>query len=436
MKGELKLKFEKSKEIYEEGLKYIPGGVNSPVRAFKSVDTGPVFIKKGYGNRIEDEDGNVYIDYIGSWGPAILGHSNKELMEGIEDIINDGLSFGLPTKVEVDMAKLIVESYPAIDMVRMVNSGTEATMSAIRMARGFTGKNKIVKFEGCYHGHSDSLLVKSGSGTITYGVPTSLGVPEEIVKNTIVCRYNDLEDIRKTFEEYGEDIAAIIVEPVAGNMGLVPGTKEFLSGLREITKEHSSLLIFDEVITGFRIAYGGASEVYGINPDIACFGKIIGGGFPVGAYGAKKEIMEIVSPLGGVYQAGTLSGNPLAMHMGYKNIKLLKDNKDIYEKMESMAIKLEEGIAENIKKTGVKANIVRFKNMLTLFFGEGPFKNYDDVQQCSTDMYAKYFREMLNRGIMLPPAQFECMFLSAAFSQEDLDYTIKSNYEALKSIKE
>ncbi|WMM23867.1 glutamate-1-semialdehyde 2,1-aminomutase [Tissierella sp. MB52-C2] len=430
------MKFEKSKEIYEEGLKYIPGGVNSPVRAFKSVDTGPVFIKKGYGNRIEDEDGNVYIDYIGSWGPAILGHSNKELMEGIEDIINDGLSFGLPTKVEVDMAKLIVESYPAIDMVRMVNSGTEATMSAIRMARGFTGKNKIVKFEGCYHGHSDSLLVKSGSGTITYGVPTSLGVPEEIVKNTIVCRYNDLEDIRKTFEEYGEDIAAIIVEPVAGNMGLVPGTKEFLSGLREITKEHSSLLIFDEVITGFRIAYGGASEVYGINPDIACFGKIIGGGFPVGAYGAKKEIMEIVSPLGGVYQAGTLSGNPLAMHMGYKNIKLLKDNKDIYEKMESMAIKLEEGIAENIKKTGVKANIVRFKNMLTLFFGEGPFKNYDDVQQCSTDMYAKYFREMLNRGIMLPPAQFECMFLSAAFSQEDLDYTIKSNYEALKSIKE
>lgn len=430
------MKFEKSKDIYEEGLKYIPGGVNSPVRAFKSVDAGPVFINKGYGNRIEDEDGNTYIDYIGSWGPAILGHSNPQLIEGIEDIIKDGLSFGLPTKVEVDMAKLIVESYPAIDMVRMVNSGTEATMSAIRVARGFTGKNKIIKFEGCYHGHSDSLLVKSGSGTITYGVPTSLGVPEEIVKNTIVCRYNDLEDIRKTFEEQGEDIAAIIVEPVAGNMGLVAAEKEFLNGLRKITKEYSSLLIFDEVITGFRIAYGGASEVYGIDPDIVCFGKIIGGGFPVGAYGGKREIMEIVSPLGGVYQAGTLSGNPLAMHMGYKNIKYLQDNKDIYEKMEKMAIKLEKGIAENIEKTGVKATIVRFKNMLTLFFGEGPFKNYDDVQRCDTNMYAKYFREMLNRGIMLPPAQFECMFLSTAFNDEDLDYTIKSNYEALKSIKE
>lgn len=428
------MNFEKSKEIYEEGLKYIPGGVNSPVRAFKSVATGPVFIKKGYGSQIEDEDGNVYIDYIGSWGPAILGHSNEELLEGIEDIIKDGLSFGLPTKIEVDMAKLIVDSYPAIDMVRMVNSGTEATMSAIRVARGYTGKNKIVKFEGCYHGHSDSLLVKSGSGTITYGVPTSLGVPEDIVKHTIVCRYNDLEDIKKTFEEYGKDIAAIIVEPVAGNMGLVPADQEFLEYLSEITKANDSLLIFDEVITGYRIAFGGASEVYGIKPDMVCFGKIIGGGFPVGAYGARREIMEMVSPLGGVYQAGTLSGNPLAMHMGYKNINLLKRDKDLYNNMEKMAIKLEEGIAANIKETGVNATIVRFKNMLTLFFGEGPFKNYDDVQKCDTDMYAKYFKEMLNRGIILPPAQFECMFLSAAHREEQLEYTIKSNLEALQAI--
>jgi len=430
------LNLEKSKQIYEEGIKYIPGGVNSPVRAFKSVNSSPVFISKGYKSKIQDEDGNIYIDYIGSWGPAILGHSNEELMEGIEDIIRDGLSFGLPTKIEVDMAKLMVESYPAIDMVRMVNSGTEATMSAIRVARGYTNKNKIIKFEGCYHGHSDSLLVKSGSGTITYGVPTSLGVPEEIVRNTLVCRYNDLHDIKKTFEENGSDIAAIIVEPVAGNMGLVAATPEFLKELREITKEYNSVLIFDEVITGFRIAYGGASEVYGIEPDMACFGKIIGGGFPVGAYGGKKEIMEMVSPLGGVYQAGTLSGNPLAMHIGYKNIKLLQRDKSIYDYMEKMAIKLEKGISENIEKLGINATIVRFKNMLTLFFGKGPFNNYDDVQKCDTELYAKYFKEMLNRGIMLPPAQFECMFLSIEHTEEDLEYTIKSNYESLKSIKE
>lgn len=429
------MKFEKSKEIYEEGVKYIPGGVNSPVRAFKSVNSSPVFIAKGHKSKIQDEDGNTYIDYIGSWGPAILGHSNEELMEGIEDIIRDGLSFGLPTKIEVDMAKLMVESYPAIDMVRMVNSGTEATMSAIRVARGYTNKNKIIKFEGCYHGHSDSLLVKSGSGTITYGVPTSLGVPEEIVKNTLVCRYNDLDDIKKTFEEHGSDIGAVIVEPVAGNMGLVPATPEFLKGLREITKDYNSVLIFDEVITGFRIAYGGASEVYGIEPDMACFGKIIGGGFPVGAYGGKKEIMKMVSPLGGVYQAGTLSGNPLAMHIGYKNIKILQRDKNIYNHMEKMAIKLEKGIAKNIEKLDINATIVRFKNMLTLFFGKGPFSNYDDVQKCDTELYAKYFKEMLSKGIMLPPAQFECMFLSTAHTDEDLEYTIKANYESLKTIK-
>lgn len=428
------MNFEMSKKIYEEGVKYIPGGVNSPVRAFKSVDMEPIFISKGSGSKIEDEDKNTYIDYIGSWGPAILGHSNAELIEGIEDIIKNGLSFGLPTKLEVDMAKLMVESYPAMDMVRMVNSGTEATMSAIRVARGYTNKNKIIKFEGCYHGHSDSLLVSSGSGAITYGVPTSLGVPEDIIKNTLVCRYNDLDDLKKTFKEHGSDIAGVIVEPVAGNMGLVAAEKGFLEGLREITKKYNSVLIFDEVITGFRIAYGGASEVYGIEPDIACFGKIIGGGFPVGAYGAKREIMEMVSPLGGVYQAGTLSGNPIAMHMGYKNIKLLQRDKTIYEDMEKMAIKLEKGFAENIEKTGVNATIVRFKNMLTLFFAEGPFRNYDDVQKCDTALYAKYFREMLNKGIMLPPAQFECMFLSAAHTTEDLEYTIKANYESLKAI--
>lgn len=426
------MEFKKSQEIYEDGLNYIPGGVNSPVRAFKSVSTSPTFIKRGYGSKIEDEDGNVYIDFIGSWGPAILGHGNEELLDGIEDVIRDGLSFGLPTKIEIDMAKLMVEAYPAIDMVRMVNSGTEATMSAIRLARGYTGRDKILKFEGCYHGHSDSLLVKSGSGTITYGVPTSLGVPEEIIKNTLVCRFNDIEDLRKTFKEEGDNIAAIIVEPVAGNMGLVPSSEEFIKEMRRITEEYKSLLIFDEVISGFRIAYGGASEVYGVKPDIACFGKIIGGGFPVGAYGAKREIMKIVSPLGGVYQAGTLSGNPLAMHMGMKNLNILKRDKHIYDDMIEKAKKIEEGFNKNIEETGVKAQVRRFRNILTLFFAEGDLNNYDDVQKCDTDMYAKYFREMLNRGIMLPPAQFECIFLSTAHSDEDLDRMIEANLEALR----
>lgn len=426
--------FDKSKKVYEEAVKYIPGGVNSPVRAFKSVGADPVFVKSGLGSKIEDEDGNIYIDYICSWGPLILGHSNEKLLEDVEGILKSGISFGLPTKIEVDMAKHIVDSYNAVEMVRMVNSGTEATMSAIRVARGYTGRDKIIKFEGCYHGHNDCLLVKSGSGAITYGVPTSSGVPSDIVKNTIVCRYNDLEDVEKAFEKFGDDIAAIIIEPVAGNMGLVPAKKEFLEGLRNITKENGSVLIFDEVITGFRVSYGGASEVYGIEPDMACFGKIIGGGFPVGAYGGKREIMEMVSPTGPVYQAGTLSGNPLAMHVGYKNLKTLSENKDIYSELEKKAIMLEEGIKKNIEELNIDATIVRFKSMLTLFFGKGPFENFDDVQSCDTKIYAKYFNEMLSRGIMLPPAQFECMFLSTALTDEDIEYTIKANYEALKAI--
>lgn len=429
------MNLKKSKNIYDEAIKYIPGGVNSPVRAFKSVGADPAFIKSGHGNKIEDEDGNTYIDYICSWGPLILGHSDERLIEGIEDILRNGISFGLPTKIEVDMAKHIVESYNGVEMVRMVNSGTEATMSAIRVARGYTRRDKIIKFEGCYHGHNDCLLVKSGSGAITYGVPTSSGVPADIVKNTIVCRYNNLEDVKKAFEDFGEDIAAIILEPVAGNMGVVPAKREFLEGLRKITKENGSVLIFDEVITGFRISYGGASEVYGIEPDMACFGKIIGGGFPVGAYGGKKEIMEMVSPTGPVYQAGTLSGNPLAMHVGYRNLKILKENKNIYKELEEKAIMIEEGIRKNIERLNINAKIVRFKSMLTLFFGKGPFENFDDVQSCDTEMYAKYFNEMLNRGIMLPPAQFEGMFLSIAHTKEDIEYTIKANYEALKAIK-
>lgn len=424
---------ENSKKIYDEAVKYIPGGVNSPVRAFKSVKTGPVFITRGYGSKIQDEDGNEYIDYIKSWGPAILGHNDERIVGDIDKIIERGFSFGLPTKIEVDMAKKMVESYPGLDMVRMVNSGTEATMSAIRLARGYTGKDKFIKFEGCYHGHSDSLLVKSGSGTLTFGVPTSLGVPDSVIKHTIVCRYNDLEDVKRTFEE-NDDIAAVILEVVAGNMGLIPADQEFIDGLREITTQYGALLIFDEVITGYRLAYGGASEIYGVTPDLACFGKIIGGGMPVGAYGGKREIMNLVSPLGGVYQAGTLSGNPVAMNLGLRSLNVLDENRDIYDNMIDKAKKLEEGIKENIEKTNTKATIVRFRNMLTLFFAEGPFKSYDDVVRCDTDMYAKYFVEMLNRGIMMPPAQFECLFLSDAHTDEDIEKTIKANLEALQAI--
>ncbi len=426
--------YKKSEELFKEAVEYIPGGVNSPVRAFKSVGMSPIFVERAEGSKIYDVDGNEYIDYICSWGPLILGHSNKELIQGIEEIVARGTSYGVPTEIEVKMAKLIVEAYPSVDMVRMVNSGTEATMSALRLARGFTKRNKILKFEGCYHGHSDALLVKSGSGTITFGVPTSPGVPEDTVKDTLVCQYNNLDEVKKIFEEQGSDIAAIIVEPVSGNMGVVPGKKEFLQGLRDITKEYGSILIFDEVITGFRLSYGGAQEVYGIDADITCFGKIIGAGLPVGAYGGRRDIMECISPVGPVYQAGTLSGNPLAMYMGYKNLNILKDNKDIYEVLESKAKVLEEGFKKNIETLKINATVVRFKAMLCLFFGEGPFENYEDVTKCNTEKYALYFKEMLDRGVLVAPAQFEAIFLSTAHSDEDIEYTIKANYDALLKI--
>ncbi|AYF54346.1 glutamate-1-semialdehyde-2,1-aminomutase [Clostridium novyi] len=426
----------KSKDIFNEAKKYIPGGVNSPVRAFGSVGLDPIFIDRAKGSKIYDVDGNEYIDYICSWGPLILGHSNEALFEGIEETLRRGTSYGVPTEIEVKMAKLITEAYPSVDMVRMVNSGTEATMSALRVARGYTGRNKILKFEGCYHGHSDALLVKSGSGTITFGVPTSPGVPEGTVKDTLVCRYNDIEAVKKIFQEQGNEIAAVIVEPVSGNMGVVPGKKEFLQFLREITTKYKSVLIFDEVITGFRLAYGGAQEVYDIQADMTCFGKIIGAGLPVGAYGGKREIMECVSPIGPVYQAGTLSGNPLAMQMGYKNLNILKENKDIYDKLEDKAMKLEKGFKDNIKKLGIKATVVRFKAMLCLFFAEGSLDNFEDVAECNTEMYAKYFEEMLKRGVLIAPSQFEALFLSDAHTDEDVEYTIKANYEVLKKLKQ
>lgn len=426
-------KNEKSLKIYEEATKYIPGGVNSPVRAFKSVGLDPVFIDRAEGCKIYDVDGNEYIDYICSWGPLMLGHSPKEIVDGIEEIVKKGTSYGVPTAIEVDMAKLIVEAYPAIDQVRMVNSGTEATMSALRVARAYTNRNKILKFEGCYHGHSDALLVKSGSGTITYGVPTSPGVPEDVVKDTLVTRYNDIEATKAMFEEHGNEIAAVILETVAGNMGVVPGKKEFIQFLRDITKEYGTVLIFDEVITGFRLAYNSSVGYYGIEPDMACFGKIIGAGLPVGAYGGKKEIMDMVSPVGPVYQAGTLSGNPLAMYMGKKNLEILRDRPEVYSELERKAIKLEEGLRSNVEKLGLNYTVNRAGSLVCLFFAEGPINNYDDVTKCNVPMFNKYFEELLNRGILLAPTQFEAMFLSNAHTDKIIDETIKASYEALKA---
>ncbi|OPJ55966.1 glutamate-1-semialdehyde 2,1-aminomutase [Alkalithermobacter paradoxus] len=422
----------KSEKIYSEAVKYIPGGVNSPVRAFKSVGLNPIFIDKAHGSKIYDVDGNEYIDYICSWGPLILGHSNEDVLKGVEDALRKGTSYGVPTQIEVEVAKLIVQAYPSVEMVRMVNSGTEATMSALRVARAYTKRSKILKFEGCYHGHSDSLLVKSGSGALTYGVPTSPGVPEDVVKDTLVCPYNDLKSVEDIFKKQGSDIAAVILEPVAANMGVVAPKKEFLEGLRRITKEYGSILIFDEVITGFRLAFGGAQEYYNIEPDMTCFGKIIGGGLPVGAYGGKREIMNMVSPIGPVYQAGTLSGNPLAMYMGHRMLTILKNNREIYNDLEIKAEKLEKGIMDNLSKLGIAGTVNRVGSLVCMFLGEGPVDNYDDVKRCDVENFNIYFKELLQRGILVAPTQFEAMFLSTAHTDDDIEYTIKSNYEALK----
>ncbi len=421
-----------SEKIYEEALQYIPGGVNSPVRAFKSVGLNPLFIDRAEGSKIYDVDGNEYIDYICSWGPLILGHGNKAVLKGIEEQLLKGTSYGVPTSIEVEMAKLIVEAYRGIDKVRMVSSGTEATMSALRAARAYTGKNKILKFEGCYHGHSDALLVKSGSGTLTYGVPTSLGVPEDVIKHTLVCRYNDCDEVEAVFKAHGADIACVIVETISGNMGLVPGRKKFIQLLRDLTNTYQSVLIFDEVITGFRLGYGSSPEHFDIEPDMACFGKIIGGGLPVGAYGGKNEIMDMISPLGPVYQAGTLSGNPLAMYVGKNTLEYLKNHPEVYRELSEKAKYLEDGIKNNLKQLGLDLAMTRVGSLFGLFFMTGKAESYDDVRNCDLEKFNIYFKEMLSQGILIGPAQFEAMFLSTAHTKEDLDRTIKANYNALK----
>lgn len=429
------MSYKHSQEAFNEAVKVLPGGVNSPVRAFHSVKSDPVFIKNAYQATLVDEDDNSYLDYIGSWGPMILGHSHPLLNECLIQHINDGISFGLPTSIEVTLAKQIVDAYVGIDMVRMVNSGTEATMSAIRVARGYTKKDKIIKFEGCYHGHSDGLLVKSGSGTLTFGMPTSPGVPADIVKNTLVCTYNDINSVQASVQANKNEIAAIIIEPIAANMGVVEADKIFLKQLRELCDKQNIVLIFDEVISGFRLGYGGAANYYGITPDMACFGKIIGGGLPVGAYGGKQEIMQMVSPSGPVYQAGTLSGNPLAMHLGSTLLSYLQEHPEVYEQINQKALILKQGMESVLKQYNLPYQIQCCGSLLTLFFCEHPVKTFSDVQKCDTDLYAQYFQGMLKRHIMLAPSQYEAMFISAAHTEKDIQYTIDSFAEVMKEMQ-
>jgi glutamate-1-semialdehyde 2,1-aminomutase len=423
----------KSMTLYGKALKLIPGGVNSPVRAFRAVGIPPAFVERARGSKIWDVDGNEYIDYVGSWGPMILGHSHPKVVEALKKVIPKGTSFGAPTPLEVDLAIRVKKAFPSMELVRMVNSGTEAVLSAIRLARGYTRRDKILKFEGCYHGHSDSLLVKSGSGATTFGIPDSLGVPQDLAKHTLTAPYNHLEGVKVLVDQYPDQIACIIVEPIAGNMGVVLPENGFLEGLRRICDEKSIVLLFDEVITGFRVAYGGAQGLYGIKADLTCLGKIIGGGLPVGAYGGKEEIMEKVAPLGGVYQAGTLSGNPLAMTAGIETLALLRSKK-VYEDLEQKTSYLTENISKSAEERGIPFSMNCTTGMFTLFFTDGPVKDYPSAKKSDTHRFAQFFIEMINHGIYLPPSQFEAWFISLAHTQKDLDKTIEACDQAFKRI--
>ncbi|MDU5144838.1 MAG: glutamate-1-semialdehyde 2,1-aminomutase [Paenibacillus dendritiformis] len=422
----------RSRAAFEEAKQYIPGGVNSPVRAFKSVGLTPVYVERGSGSRIFDIDGNEFIDYVCSWGPLIVGHAHPEVVQAIQETAAKGTSFGAPTELETMMAKTVVERVPSVDIVRMVNSGTEATMSALRLARGITKRSKILKFEGSYHGHADSLLIKAGSGVATLGLPDSPGVPEGVASNTITVPYNDLEGVKLAFERFGEELACIIVEPVAGNMGVVPPQPGFLEGLRALTEQYGSLLIFDEVMTGFRVGYHCAQGRFGVTPDLTCFGKVIGGGLPVGAYGGKREYMEQVAPSGPIYQAGTLSGNPLAMAAGYTTLSLLTP--EVYEELERKAAKLEEGFLRNARDTGIACTINRVGSMVCPFFTEQPVTNFDSARTSDLERFRRYFAELLDRGVNIAPSQFEGMFVSTAHTDQDLAATIEAHYEALKRL--
>ncbi len=426
--------FNKSAQLYEEATNYIPGGVNSPVRAFQPVGGTPVFIAKGEGALLTDVDGNTYIDYVDSWGPLLLGHRHPEVVKALQNCLEIGTSFGAPTELETVLAKMIVDALPAVDMVRLVNSGTEATMSAIRLARGYTNRNKIVKFAGCYHGHADFLLIKAGSGALTLGVPTSPGVPASTAEHTIIAPYNNLETLQEIFRQAGEDIAAVIVEPVAGNMGVIPPAPGFLAGLRKLTEQYGALLIIDEVMTGFRVAYGGAQVLYDIEPDLTTLGKIIGGGLPVGAYAGKREIMSAVAPAGPVYQAGTLSGNPLAVTAGITTLQLLR-RPGVYDALEQKSARLEQGLRQAAAEASLELTFNRVGSMLCTFFTSEPVTDYDSAAKSDTKQFAEFFAGMLQRGIYLAPSQFEAAFMSLAHSDEQINYTVEAARAVFKDIK-
>ncbi|MBC6138366.1 glutamate-1-semialdehyde 2,1-aminomutase [Listeria innocua] len=414
----------KSEKAFKEAKKVLPGGVNSPVRAFNSVDASPVFMDHGKGAYITDVDGNEYIDYVLSWGPLILGHANPSVVNAITNAAMKGTSFGTPTEIETELAKLVIERVPSIEIVRMVSSGTEATMSAIRLARGYTKREKILKFEGSYHGHGDSLLIKAGSGVATLGLPDSPGVTKGLAADTITVPYNDVEGAKLAFEKFGEEIAAVIVEPVAGNMGVVPPIDGFLEGLRELTTEYGALLIFDEVMTGFRVDYYSAQGYYVVTPDITCLGKVIGGGLPVGAYGGKKEIMEQIAPAGSIYQAGTLSGNPLAMNAGFETVRQLTPQH--YDVFRSLIKRMEEGLTEISNRQEVPLSINKAGSMFGFFFTDQKVTNFDTAKTSDLEFFRNYYREMLAQGIFLPPSQFEGVFISTMHTEKEIDATLEA----------
>jgi glutamate-1-semialdehyde 2,1-aminomutase len=424
----------RSKALFEDATRLLPGGVNSPVRAFRAVGGAPPVIERASGSRLFDVDGQAYIDYVGAWGPMIVGHAHPVVVKAIQEAAEGGVSYGASTPWEIQLARLVVEAIPSMEMVRFVNSGTEATMSAIRLARGVTGRDRIVKFEGCYHGHADSLLVKAGSGAMTFGVPDSLGVPAALARQTIALPFNDRDAVRASFREAGREIACVIVEPVAGNMGVVPPEPGFLEALREITAAHGSLLVFDEVITGFGVGGGGAQALYGVRPDLTCLGKIVGGGLPIGAYGGPKGIMRQVAPLGGVYQAGTLSGNPLAMRAGIETLHLLEEP-GFYERLEDRSKRLEQGFSELAARSGIALTCQRVASMFTPFFTRQRVIDYRTARSADTDLYARFFRAMLDAGVYLAPSQFEANFLSDAHSVADVEATLAAAKDALARVR-
>ncbi|MBC1618585.1 glutamate-1-semialdehyde 2,1-aminomutase [Listeria welshimeri] len=427
------LNYSKSEKAFKEAKKVLPGGVNSPVRAFNSVDATPVFMDHGKGAYITDIDGNEYIDYVLSWGPLILGHANPSVVDAITKAAMKGTSFGTPTEIETELAKLVIERVPSIEIVRMVSSGTEATMSAIRLARGYTKREKILKFEGSYHGHGDSLLIKAGSGVATLGLPDSPGVTKGLAADTITVPYNDVEGAKLAFEKYGEEIAAVIVEPVAGNMGVVPPIEGFLEGLRDLTTKYGALLIFDEVMTGFRVDYYSAQGYYVVTPDITCLGKVIGGGLPVGAYGGKKEIMEQIAPAGSIYQAGTLSGNPLAMNAGFETVRQLTPQH--YDVFRSLIKRMEEGLTEISIRREVPISINKAGSMFGFFFTDQKVINFDTAKTSNLEFFRNYYREMLNQGIFLPPSQFEGVFISTMHTEKEIDKTLEAFDHTCKTLR-